>query len=39
MYLSLYKVHKLAPHGFTKVAIDTFARFITGHTEPHVKPH
>ncbi len=39
MYLSLYKMHELALHGFTKVALDTLARMITRRTEPHVKLH
>ncbi len=39
MYLSLYKMHELALHGFTKVTLDTIARFITRRTEPHVKLH
>ena len=39
MYLSLYKMHELALHGFVKVALDTLARLITRRTEPHVKLH
>jgi NADH:ubiquinone reductase (H+-translocating) len=39
MYLSLYKMHELALHGFWKVALDTVARLITRRTEPHVKLH
>jgi NADH:ubiquinone reductase (H+-translocating) len=39
MYLSLYKMHELALHGFAKVTLDTAARFITRRTEPHVKLH
>jgi NADH:quinone reductase (non-electrogenic) len=39
MYLSLYKMHELALHGFWKVALDTGARLITRRTEPHVKLH
>lgn len=39
MYLSLYKMHELALHGFPKVALDTLARSITRRTEPHVKLH
>jgi NADH dehydrogenase len=39
MYLSLYKMHELALHGFWKVALDTLARMITRRTEPHVKLH
>ena len=39
MYKSLYKMHQLALHGCTKVALDTLARLITRRTEPHVKLH
>ena len=39
MYLSLYKLHELALHGFWKVALDTLARMITRRTEPRVKLH
>jgi len=39
MYLSLYKMHEFALHGFTKVALDTLARLITRRTEPPVKLH
>lgn len=39
MYLSLYKMHELALHGFWKVTLDTAARVITRRTEPHVKLH
>ena len=39
MYLSLYKLHELALHGFVKVTLDTLARLITRRTEPHVKLH
>jgi len=39
MYLSLYKMHELALHGFAKVALDTLARQIVRRTEPHVKLH
>ena len=39
MYLSLYKMHELALHGFWKIALDTAARMITRRTEPHVKLH
>lgn len=39
MYLSLYKMHELALHGFWKVALDTVARMITRRTDPHVKLH
>ena len=39
MYLSLYKMHELALHGFAKVSLDTLARMITRRTEPHVKLH
>jgi NADH dehydrogenase len=39
MYRSLYKMHQLALHGPTKVALDTIARVITRRTEPVVKLH
>jgi NADH dehydrogenase len=39
MYLSLYKLHELALHGFWKTALDTLARLITRRTEPHMKLH
>ena len=39
MYVSLYKMHELALHGWSKVALDTLARMITRRTEPHVKLH
>jgi len=39
MYRSLYKMHELALHGPTKVALDTLARLITRRTEPVVKLH
>ena len=39
MYLSLYKMHELALHGFAKVALDTLARLLTRRTEPVVKLH
>ena len=39
MYISLYKMHEYALHGFAKVFLDTLARMITRRTEPHVKLH
>jgi len=39
MYVSLYKMHELALHGFPKMALDTLARLISRRTEPHVKLH
>ncbi len=39
MYLSLYKMHEYALHGFAKVFLDTVARLIVRQTEPHVKLH
>ncbi len=39
MYISLYKMHEYALHGFTKVALNTLARLITRRTEPVVKLH
>ncbi|MGH8600956.1 MAG: NAD(P)/FAD-dependent oxidoreductase, partial [Burkholderiales bacterium] len=39
MYLSLYKMHRYALHGFWRVALETLARLITRRTEPPVKLH
>ena len=39
MYLSLYKMHEMALHGFWKMVLSTLARFISRRTEPHVKLH
>ncbi len=39
MYVSLYKMHELALHGFVKVTLDTLARLLVRRTEPHVKLH
>lgn len=39
VYASLYKMHELALHGWTKVTLDALARLITRRTEPHVKLH
>ena len=39
MYQSLYKMHELALHGYTKMVLDTLARMITRRTEPRVKLH
>jgi NADH:ubiquinone reductase (H+-translocating) len=39
MYLSLYKMHELALHGFWKTALSSAGRFIARRTEPRVKLH
>jgi NADH:ubiquinone reductase (H+-translocating) len=39
MYVSLYRMHLYALHGFAKVFLDTVARMITRRTEPRVKLH
>jgi NADH dehydrogenase len=39
MYVSLYRMHLHALHGFAKVLFDTLARMITRRTEPRVKLH
>jgi NADH:quinone reductase (non-electrogenic) len=39
MYISLYKMHLLALHGFVGVAVDTLARALKRSTEPQVKLH
>ncbi len=39
MYISLYKLHLYALHGFARVFFETLARMITRRTEPRVKLH
>lgn len=39
MYMSLYKMHELALHGFWKTALTTLGRMIAAQTEPRVKLH
>jgi NADH dehydrogenase len=39
MYLSLYKLHELALHGWWKTIVATAARVATGSTEPRTKLH
>lgn len=39
MYVSLYKMHELALHGWGKMLLDTLARRISQRTEPPVKLH
>ncbi|MCW5662576.1 MAG: NAD(P)/FAD-dependent oxidoreductase [Piscinibacter sp.] len=39
MYLSLYKLHELALHGFWKTALGSASRILTRGTEPRVKLH
>ncbi len=39
MYVSLYKMHLYALHGFARVFFETLARMITRRTEPRVKLH
>ena len=39
MYLSLYKMHELALHGWWKTALGSAARLINRRTEPRVKLH
>ncbi len=38
-YISLYKMHLMALHGFWRMALDTLARMIKRQTEPRVKLH
>ena len=38
-YISLYKLHLWALHGFWRMALDTVARMIRSQTEPRVKLH
>lgn len=39
MYVSLYRMHLYALHGFARVFFDTLAKLITRRTEPRVKLH
>ena len=39
MYLSLYKLHQLALHGWFKVILDTISRLIHRRTDSIVKLH
>jgi NADH dehydrogenase len=39
MYMSLYKMHLMALHGFWSMALQTLARMINRRTEAHVKLH
>lgn len=39
MYISLYRMHLYALHGFAKVAFDILGRLFTRRTEPRVKLH
>jgi len=39
MYLSLYKLHEIALHGYWRTALATLGRLITAQTEPRVKLH
>jgi NADH dehydrogenase len=39
MYVSLYRMHLYALHGFARVLFDTLAQLITRRTEPRVKLH
>jgi NADH:ubiquinone reductase (H+-translocating) len=39
MYVSLYRMHIYALHGFAKMLFDTLAKLITRRTEPRVKLH
>jgi NADH dehydrogenase len=39
MYISLYKLHLYALHGFARIFFETLARLITRRTEPRVKLH
>jgi len=38
-YMSLYRLHIWALHGFWRMALDTLARMIRSQTEPKVKLH
>jgi len=39
IYRLLYKMHQQAPHGTSKVALDSLANMITRRTEPRIKLH
>jgi len=39
VYVSLYRQHIWALHGFWRMALDTVARWIKRQTEPRVKLH
>ncbi len=39
MYLSLYKLHQVALHGWWKTALGSASRWLTQRTEPRVKLH
>jgi len=39
MYVSLYKLHLYALHGFARVFFESLAHMITRRTEPRVKLH
>jgi NADH:ubiquinone reductase (H+-translocating) len=39
MYVSLYKLHLLALHGFGKTVLDTIGRLIARRTQPQIKLH
>jgi NADH dehydrogenase len=39
MYVSLYKLHQVAIHGYLRVALDTFSRIVRHRLEPRVKLH
>lgn len=39
MYLSLYKMHEVALHGFWRTALGSMSRLMTRGTEPRVKLH
>lgn len=39
MYLSLYKMHQVALHGYWKTALGSASRWLTRSTEPRVKLH
>jgi len=38
-YISLYRLHIWALHGFWRMALDTLARMIRSQTDPKVKLH
>src|SRR6185312_11292539 len=39
LYLSLYRMHQIALHGFVRMALDTLAQWLRRRTVPRVKLH
>lgn len=39
MYISLYKMHQIALHGYLRVGLTTLANFLTRKNKPRMKLH